>query len=143
MAHPCIWDTVLYGRYQRTTFISGRAHRALPRFNRNGRNKSADRDAKIASARMASSPIDLILGVSKLTPQRFQQLVDGQANHPRNAGDPLDVHASGFIEGGRMPLLIPMIFPTSWCMPGTVQQWRTMGEGMADACRHKATASVA
>ncbi|CAL60892.1 putative DNA or RNA helicase of superfamily II [Herminiimonas arsenicoxydans] len=73
--------------------------------------------------------IDLILGVSA-TPQRFQQLIDGQSNRtPRKCEiNPLDVRASGLLKDRIMVFHPSEAFPTDTTMlRAAVQQWRTMG----------------
>ena len=74
--------------------------------------------------------IDLILGVSA-TPQRFQQLIAGQANRtPRKCEvNPLDVRASGLLKDRIMVFHPTEAFPTDTTMlRAAVQQWRKMGE---------------
>jgi type III restriction enzyme len=74
--------------------------------------------------------IDLILGVSA-TPQRFQQLIDGQNNRtPRKCEvNPLDVRASGLLKDRIMVFHPSEAFPTDTTMlRAAVLQWRAMGE---------------
>ena len=74
--------------------------------------------------------IDLILGVSA-TPQRFQQLIDGQSNRtPRKCEvNPLDVRASGLLKDRIMVFHPTEAFPTDTTMlRAAVLQWRAMGE---------------
>lgn len=73
--------------------------------------------------------IDLILGVSA-TPQRFQQLIDGQSNRtPRKCEvNPLDVRASGLLKDRIMVFHPSEAFPTDTTMlRAAVLQWRAMG----------------
>lgn len=75
-------------------------------------------------------PIDLILGVSA-TPQRFQQLIDSEANRtPRKCEvNPLDVRASGLLKDRIMVFHPNEDFPTDTTMlRAAVKQWRAMGE---------------
>lgn len=74
--------------------------------------------------------IDLILGVSA-TPQRFQQLIDGQNNRtPRKCEvNPLDVRESGLLKDRIMVFHPSEAFPTDTTMlRAAVQEWRAMGE---------------
>lgn len=75
-------------------------------------------------------PIDLILGVSA-TPQRFAQLIDGEANRtPRKCEvNPLDVRASGLLKDRIMVFHPNADYPTDWTMlKAAVRQWKHMGE---------------
>lgn len=73
--------------------------------------------------------IDLILGVSA-TPQRFQQLIEGQANRTPHKCEvnPLDVRASGLLKDRIMVFHPTEAFPTDTTMlRAAVLQWRAMG----------------
>lgn len=73
--------------------------------------------------------IDLILGVSA-TPQRFQQLIEGQTNRTPHKCEvnPLDVRASGLLKDRIMVFHPSEAFPTDTTMlRAAVLQWRAMG----------------
>lgn len=73
--------------------------------------------------------IDLILGVSA-TPQRFQHLIEGQANRTPHKCEvnPLDVRASGLLKDRIMVFHTNKDFPTDTTMlRAAVLQWRAMG----------------
>ena len=128
-----IWDTIANTaktKGDRFYLIIDEAHRGT-KVNRNDEaNRLTVMQKFVKGSEGEIPPIDLILGVSA-TPQRFQQLIDGQANRtPRKCEvNPLDVRASGLLKDRIMVFHPNEAFPTDTTMlRAAVQQWRAMGE---------------
>ncbi|MDZ4252856.1 MAG: DEAD/DEAH box helicase family protein [Sulfuritalea sp.] len=128
-----IWDTIANtakAKGDRFYLIIDEAHRGT-KVNRNDEvNRLTVMQKFVKGSEGEIPPIDLILGVSA-TPQRFQQLIDGQANRtPRKCEvNPLDVRASGLLKDRIMVFHPNEAFPTDTTMlRAAVQQWRAMGE---------------
>jgi type III restriction enzyme len=128
-----IWDTIANTaktKGDRFYLIIDEAHRGTKVSRNDETNRLTVMQKFVKGSEGEIPPIDLILGVSA-TPQRFQQLVDGQANRtPRRCEvNPLDVRASGLLKDRIMVFYPNKDFPTDWTMlKAAVQQWRVMGE---------------
>jgi type III restriction enzyme len=128
-----IWDTIANtarAKADRFYLIIDEAHRGT-KVSRNDESTRLTVMQKFVKGSENEIPaIDLILGVSA-TPQRFQQLIDGQANRASRKCEvnPLDVRASGLLKDRIMVFYPNADFPTDWTMlAAAVQQWRAIGE---------------
>ncbi|MCK9389833.1 MAG: DEAD/DEAH box helicase family protein [Sulfuritalea sp.] len=128
-----IWDTIANTaktKGDRFYLIIDEAHRGTKVSRNDEANRLTVMQKFVKGSEGEIPPIDLILGVSA-TPQRFQQLIDGQANRtPRKCEvNPLDVRASGLLKDRIMVFHPNEAFPTDTTMlRAAVQQWRAMGE---------------
>ena len=129
-----IWETIsntAKAKADRFYLIIDEAHRGT-KVNRNDESTRQTVMQKFVKGSEGEIPaIDLILGVSA-TPQRFQQLVDGQSNRtPRTCEvNPLDVRASGLLKDRIMVFHPKQDFPTdtdTTMLRAAVLQWRAMG----------------
>lgn len=127
-----IWETIsntAKAKADRFYLIIDEAHRGT-KVNRNDESTRQTVMQKFVRGSEGEIPaIDLILGVSA-TPQRFQQLIDGQSNRtPRKCEvNPLDVRASGLLKDRIMVFHPSEAFPTDTTMlRAAVLQWRAMG----------------
>jgi type III restriction enzyme len=128
-----IWETISNTAKEngdRFYLIIDEAHRGT----KISRNEEANRLTVMQKFVRGSAgeipPIDLILGVSA-TPQRFQQLIEGQDDRtPRKCEvNPLDVRASGLLKDRIMVFHPNDNYPTDWTMlKAAIQQWKRMGE---------------
>lgn len=127
-----IWDTIrntAQAKADRFYLIIDEAHRGtkVSRTDESTRQTVMQKFVKGSEGEIPA--IDLILGVSA-TPQRFQQLIDGQSNRtPRKCEvNPLDVRASGLLKDRIMVFHPTEVFPTDTTMlRAAVLQWRAMG----------------
>ena len=128
-----IWDTIRNTaliRADRFYLIIDEAHRGTKISRSDEVNRLTVMQKFVMGSEDEIPAIDLILGVSA-TPQRFQQLIAGQANRtPRKCEvNPLDVRASGLLKDRIMVFHPTEDFPTDTTMlRAAVQQWRKMGE---------------
>ena len=128
-----IWDTIANtakAKGDRFYLIIDEAHRGTKVSRNDETNRLTVMQKFVKGSEGEIPPIDLILGVSA-TPQRFQQLVDAQANRtPRRCEvNPLDVRASGLLKDRIMVFYPNEDFPTDWTMlKAALQQWRAIGE---------------
>ncbi|MEF8700454.1 MAG: DEAD/DEAH box helicase family protein [Candidatus Accumulibacter sp. UW20] len=128
-----IWDTIANTaktKGNRFYLIIDEAHRGTKVSRNDETNRLTVMQKFVKGSEGEIPPIDLILGVSA-TPQRFQQLVDAQANRtPRRCEvNPLDVRASGLLKDRIMVFYPNNDFPTDWTMlKAAVQQWGVMCE---------------
>ncbi len=128
-----IWDTIANTaktKGDRFYLIIDEAHRGTKVSRNDEANRLTVMQKFVKGSEGEIPPIDLILGVSA-TPQRFQQLIDGQANRtPRKCEvNPLDVRASGLLKDRIMVFHPNEAFPTDTTMlRAAVQQWRAMGD---------------
>jgi type III restriction enzyme len=129
-----IWETIsntARAKADRFYLIIDEAHRGTKTPNARDANERLSVVQKFVKGSAGEiPPIDLILGVSA-TPQRFAQLIDGEANRtPRRCDvNPLDVRASGLLKDRIMVFHPDEAFPTDTTMlRAAVQQWRAMGE---------------
>jgi type III restriction enzyme len=140
-----IWDTIANTaktKADRFYLIIDEAHRGTKVSRNDETNRLTVLQKFVKGSEGEIPPIDLILGVSA-TPQRFQQLVDAQANRtPRRCEvNPLDVRASGLLKDRIMVFYPNEDFPTDWTMlKAAVQQWRAMCENGGPIRRRKAYA---
>lgn len=127
-----IWETIsntAKAKADRFYLIIDEAHRGtkVSRTDESTRQTVMQKFVKGSEGEIPA--IDLILGVSA-TPQRFQQLIDGQSNRtPRKCEvNPLDVRASGLLKDRIMVFHPTEAFPTDTTMlRAAVLQWRAMG----------------
>jgi type III restriction enzyme len=129
-----IWETIsntAKTKADRFYLIIDEAHRGTKTPNARDANERLSVMQKFVKGSVGEiPPIDLILGVSA-TPQRFAQLIDGEANRtPRKCEvNPLDVRASGLLKDRIMVFHPNEAFPTDTTMlRAAVQQWRAMGD---------------
>ena len=127
-----IWETISNTakvKADRFYLIIDEAHRGT-KVNRNDEATRQTVMQKFVKGSEGEIPaIGLILGVSA-TPQRFQQLIEGQSNRtPRTCEvSPLDVRASGLLKDRIMVFHPTEAFPTDTTMlRAAVLQWRIMG----------------
>jgi type III restriction enzyme len=128
-----IWETIsntALTKADRFYLIIDEAHRGT-KVNRNDEANRLTVLQKFVKGSDNEIPaIDLILGVSA-TPQRFQQLIDGEGNRTPHKCEvnPMDVRVSGLLKDRIMVFYPNEHFPTDWTMlKAAVQQWRAMGE---------------
>ncbi len=126
-----IWETIsntAKAKADRFYLIIDEAHRGT-KVNRNDESTRQTVMQKFVKGSEGEIPaIDLILGVSA-TPQRFQQLIEGQANRTPHKCEvnPLDVRASGLLKDRIMVFHPSEAFPTDTTMlRAAVLQWRAM-----------------
>lgn len=128
-----IWETIsntAKSQADRFYLIIDEAHRGTKISSRDETNRLTVMQKFVKGSPGEIPPIDLILGVSA-TPQRFQQLIDGESNRtPRKCEvNPLDVRASGLLKDRIMVFHPTADYPTDWTMlKAAVQQWKRMGE---------------
>jgi len=128
-----IWDTIsntAKAKKDRFYLIIDEAHRGTKVSRGDEASRMTVVQKFIRGSEGEIPAIDLILGVSA-TPQRFQQLIEGQTNRtPRKCEvDPLDVRASGLLKDKIMVFHPTEHFPTDWTMlRAAVKQWQTMCE---------------
>lgn len=127
-----IWETIsntAKSKADRFYLIIDEAHRGT-RVSRTDESTRQTVMQKFVKGSEGEIPaIDLILGVSA-TPQRFQELVDGQSKRtPRTCEvNPLDVRASGLLKDRIMVFHTNQDFPTDTTMlRAAVLQWRAIG----------------
>ena len=130
-----IWETIsntTRTKADRFYLIIDEAHRGTkPPSTRDANDRLTVMQKFVKGSAGEIPPIDLILGVSA-TPQRFQQLIDSEANRtPRKCEvNPLDVRASGLLKDRIMVFYPNEDFPTDTTMlRAAVKQWHAMGEG--------------
>ncbi|OGB54327.1 MAG: hypothetical protein A2503_01230 [Burkholderiales bacterium RIFOXYD12_FULL_59_19] len=127
-----IWETIsntAKAKADRFYLIIDEAHRGtkVSRTDENTRQTVMQKFVRGSEGEIPA--IDLILGVSA-TPQRFQQLIEGQANRTPHKCEvnPLDVRASGLLKDRIMVFHPTEAFPTDTTMlRAAVLQWRAMG----------------
>ncbi|NMM29174.1 MAG: DEAD/DEAH box helicase family protein [Glaciimonas sp.] len=127
-----IWETIsntAKAKADRFYLIIDEAHRGtkVSRTDENTRQTVMQKFVKGSEGEIPA--IDLILGVSA-TPQRFQQLIEGQTNRTPHKCEvnPLDVRASGLLKDRIMVFHPNQDFPTDTTMlRAAVLQWRAMG----------------
>lgn len=127
-----IWETIsntAKAKADRFYLIIDEAHRGT-KVNRNDESTRQTVMQKFVKGSEGEIPaIDLILGVSA-TPQRFQQLIEGQTNRTPHKCEvsPLDVRASGLLKDRIMVFHPNQEFLTDTTMlRAAVLQWRAMG----------------
>jgi type III restriction enzyme len=127
-----IWETISNTakvKADRFYLIIDEAHRGT-KVSRTDENTRQTVMQKFVQGSEGEIPaIDLILGVSA-TPQRFQQLIEGQTNRTPHKCEvnPLDVRASGLLKDRIMVFHTNQDFPTDTTMlRAAVLQWRAMG----------------
>lgn len=127
-----IWETIsntAKTKADRFYLIIDEAHRGT-KVNRNDEATRQTVMQKFVKGSEGEIPaIDLILGVSA-TPQRFQQLIEGQTGRTPHKCEvnPLDVRASGLLKDRIMVFHPTEAFPTDTTMlRAAVLQWRAMG----------------
>ncbi len=127
-----IWETISNTakvKADRFYLIIDEAHRGT-KVSRTDENTRQTVMQKFVQGSEGEIPaIDLILGVSA-TPQRFQQLIEGQTNRTPHKCEvnPLDVRASGLLKDRIMVFHTNQDFPTDTTMlRAAVLQWREMG----------------
>jgi type III restriction enzyme len=127
-----IWETITNtakAKADRFYLIIDEAHRGT-KVNRNDEATRQTVMQKFVKGSEGEIPaIDLILGVSA-TPQRFQQLIEGQAKRTPHKCEvnPSDVRASGLLKDRIMVFHPSEAFPTDTTMlRAAVQQWSAMG----------------
>jgi type III restriction enzyme len=127
-----IWETIsntAKAKADRFYLIIDEAHRGTKVSRADESNRQTVMQKFVRGSEGEIPAIDLILGVSA-TPQRFQQLIDGQSNRtPRKCEvNPLDVRASGLLKDRIMVFHTNTDFPTDTTMlRAAVLQWRAMG----------------
>ncbi|MBK8121465.1 MAG: DEAD/DEAH box helicase family protein [Sulfuritalea sp.] len=127
-----IWETIsntTRTKADRFYLIIDEAHRGTkPPSTRDANDRLTVMQKFVKGSAGEIPPIDLILGVSA-TPQRFQQLIDSEANRtPRKCEvNPLDVRASGLLKDRIMVFYPNEDFPTDTTMlRAAVKQWHAM-----------------
>lgn len=128
-----IWETIsntAKEKGDRFYLIIDEAHRGTKISRNDEANRLTVMQKFVRGSAGEIPPIDLILGVSA-TPQRFQQLIEGQDDRtPRKCEvNPLDVRASGLLKDRIMVFHPNDHYPTDWTMlKAAIQQWKRMGE---------------
>jgi type III restriction enzyme len=142
-----IWETIsntAKAKKDRFYLIIDEAHRGT-KVNRNDEATRQTVMQKFVKGSEGEIPaIDLILGVSA-TPQRFQNLIDGQSNRtPRKCEvNPSDVRASGLLKDRIIVFHPSEAFPTDTTMlRAAVQQWRNMGAKWHEYTQEQGLSSI-
>lgn len=131
-----IWETIrntAEAKADRFYLIIDEAHRGTKVTRNDEANRLTVLQKFVKGSDNEIPAIDLILGVSA-TPQRFQQLIDGEGNRTSHKCEvnPLDVRASGLLKDRIMVFhpdeAIPSDATDTTMLRAAVQQWRRIGE---------------